>query len=1574
MRRYIGDEGATMTPVDNIGQPVSVASPDMSGQMMIDAQRTAERTALAEQDQPGLFGRFLNNTLTGIDNFYKEVESNYTAAIDFAGSAITGNERLDQEEVYEVSPGQALEANINALVDDSIRLADDDWRESQWGVSNRNPLDDDFRVNVTTGALDFAIDWFLDPLVLVGKGAKVLRFGTAFGRPVPGMSGGGLTHRLTSGKAGAGVVKQVGDDIDQAIANPNIQIGSVGKINQMAKDLAANDYNYALTVREFKGPNQGALSTAAAMINDEQTMKVFLGAMSGSQRHIDQLANIRNDIYTGVVKMAQPDLYERLAVNTAESKMPVALERFLEPGADGVKRIDAMRNNSDEFDSILRDMGYDDIQGINAATRLSQEVGGGAVIRDWRSPYQSAMYKQRNARKLRATKQGTVPAARETVFTDNFGMRTRLWTGTVQGLKQFAVGKESNGYVQVRGLEAGRGFTEIRAAATDSSVLRNSKFEREALDIWGRAVTPDQKFVAIKEIERRAFDIQVAHYISKSSRVGDEMKKLSYEDQRKVMKDITTLRDDMYKKIDERRADLLNQVRNTKQAYATVIDPDDGAQVIFDKRLRSQLSTAEPMLDMKVLQKTARILVDDFGRQYDFTQKQSLKSSAKKAEPTVEQTAKNLKTAAKRTTPQDLGGGTTLLRGTENYLDTGLSLWKAGVLIRLGYTQRNLFENSLRAVATIGILPMIARMPGGAVKITNNTYKRGKKATIVKRWNRRAAEEADKIANFKARISAGTLGLEKQLAESEAQLAALIEKIRKTELNLTGDAQKVFGAEVFGATGIRVGDEWFTPWDDVTRDLTSMDNTNRRTLSALIDGEADMTLSQRQYIMVNPGDPQYWDELNQAGVQFMEDEVTRRILRGEDADSIVKWMKSNDGRYYRDDMKTPIRGASDFVDERFEMVMRYLPTEKSRQMVANGDVAPAQLKAELGYLMDQRRLSPIHGREVEEKTKWYAGGLLGTSRRATNFVFKIIGDLPETHLSRQPFYDTVWRKEFNSRVALAQSQGQELTKDVLEGINRGAKQQALRDLKETLYTIEQYSTMAKYLRFIIPFFPAFQNTASTWARIVAKDPAVIPRADTLWNVPNSLGMVVDEDGEVVPYDRYGFIRGGDSNFIIMPQAVRDYTIEKFGIPFDIPQGSVNVVFPGETPFLPGFGPLIGMPMNAFLVNKPNVQEFLRDKLGETIYKNIVPFGRTNPNLIAPLAPSGWRKVTDWMGGEGNDVFLGIAGAIMRDLHFAWLENGGLSDEKYTAEEVIDKTNNYFLMSVLASFAGPVSVAPGSANSLALGYWRRMLEDPTLTYDERIKRLEEKFGPNAAVLVTSTSEKVKGIGYTLEDYQQQDKYKGLARDLGAIDTDLVGLISSGVPAGEFDQGSYVALGKQTVPGTNTPYRERKRLSQMEGDLTLSTAWDEYNEVKEARDKTLEQMGVSINSNAASQIRDMWNYFKYDYMEQKYGQPWATAINGYEKSQGQALQGITVLLNNEEFMSEHGDEPMWMQVREYMEVRASAQQAIFEGADSSTVNDMWAQYREQVRYSTLLFSDFFDMYLEDDESIQDYAAVD
>jgi hypothetical protein len=926
--------------------------------------------------------------------------------------------------------------------------------------------------------LDFAVDWYLDPAVILGKASNVVRFGTRF-------TPGSLTHRMTTGKGGAKVVQQVGNQVDEAIRAPEMTAGSVGKINQMARELAEGDYNFALTVKEFRGPNQGALATAASMIKDEETMKIFLGAMSGSQRHIDQLARRRNDLYTAFVKLGNRDLYEKFAAATPEHKMPAVLEGFLEPGADVTKRLDDLAKNDEAFSELMTEMGYDTLKGVEAAGRLVDEFGGSPLIRDWRGR-SSRLYAMRAARTQRQMNKkrnmGTTPAGWEYIYKDKFGLATRFVSST----KNFFTGKEANGIVITRGPEAGRGFVEIEAALTDSPMLRlDQEFKSEAMEMWGRAVTPDQKYQAVRQIENAAFERLIRMSLDGSD-LGRTVARLSPEEQKEVFASLATLRDDMYAKIDARRASILQAARSDQRAYATYVDPEDGVQVVLDRQLRSQLAVGEPMLDMKALQKTANLLVREFGKQYDqFAKVRDIGAvgAAGRVTPEVPQTVLNKQAAG-------------------NVLDMGLSLWKSAVLIRLGYTQRNLVENWLRSMATIGLLPMVSRIPGGMARTGINSVKRtgrylfdrpykklgNKSAFRGKTWQQLANDEAEKISNLKARIEAGELGLDDQLRAAEEALDKWTNRSNWAQNTLhTGDPIPWFGA----GGGVEVGTRTFSAFDDpIYRELTGMSSTNRKVLEPLYDGEADLALSSRNYVLVNPGEPQYFDELVQAGEQFKADDVASRLLRGEDPLDVADWMKSREARWYRDDMRTPIAGVDDYVSQMDELVKRYLPTEESRRLIEQG-ATPAQMEAELGYLLAEGRLSGIHGREAMRTANLQERGLL---RRATDRIFYVLGDLPETHLTRQPYYDTLWRKEFNQRVAIAKSEGRELSDEVLEGINRASKQQALRGLKETLYTIEHYSTAAKYLRFVIPFFPAFQNSIQSWSKIVARDPAIIPRA------------------------------------------------------------------------------------------------------------------------------------------------------------------------------------------------------------------------------------------------------------------------------------------------------------------------------------------------------------------------------------------------------------------------------------------------------------------------------------------------
>jgi hypothetical protein len=213
---------------------------------------------------------------------------------------------------------------------------------------------------------------------------------------------------------------------------------------------------------------------------------------------------------------------------------------------------------------------------------------------------------------------------------------------------------------------------------------------------------------------------------------------------------------------------------------------------------------------------------------------------------------------------------------------------------------------------------------------------------------------------------------------------------------------------------------------------------------------------------------------------------------------------------------------------------------------------------------------------------------------------------------------------------------------------------------------------------------------------------------------------------------------------------------------------------------------------------------------------------------------------------------------------------------------------------------------------------------------------------------------------------RDNQSMLADLVANYGEDSAGIIAAGAGAGEFDQGVYTAYGLQNVPGTTDPFREKRGAGQMQTALTMQQAWREYRNAKEARDRALEELDISYQSNAAEGIRDKWNEFKYDYMTNKYGEAWEGQIQSWEDNTANHLLTIRDVLENEKFMAEHGDEAMWQQVNDYMEMRAAAQEAVLmPDADTAAVREMWAEYQESVRYSSLLFADFFDRYLENDD---------
>lgn len=791
---------------------------------------------------------------------------------------------------------------------------------------------------------------------------------------------------------------------------------------------------------------------------------------------------------------------------------------------------------------------------------------------------------------------------------------------------------------------------------------------------------------------------------------------------------------------------------------------------------------------------------------------------------------------------------------------------------------------------------------------------------------------------------------------------------------------------------------------ELYRQLSGNQQTVDTVLRSNWGRQAEASLDGGSWTKVKPDEPQYAAELSNAVKEMRNDDAAVLAMEGASPAEIASWIRSEAGREYRNELRlrpNEVEGRAVLVHD---MVHDYLPTEQARRLagrdastrtgvVPDGD----ELITAIG---DRNLLAPIHGRQIKDmlavkipgtgKTIKVDGAKLTPNNiihYPINKLFSWIGTLPETALVRQPFYNTVWQRRIAQLETVAVQQGRVMDDALRAKIERNAHAYALQATNNTLYTIVRYSNPAHLMRFIVPFFPAWENSIRVWAGIIVRDPSVAARANMLWQIPNKMGWVVDRDGNKVESDSLGFLTGSSDQFVVMPQffaeplkKLADSPIGSIPIAGDIvkgasltglksSKGSFNVVSPGQTPWLPGFGPMVTAPIGFVLASKPDKQEFLRKFLGETLYQQIAPFGEMSANPFDSFLPSAGRKAFQLAQGEDNQEYLNVLDAMTQQAMVDWYKSGGNPVDKPTPAAVREMTDQFYKFSTLASLTLPMAVTRMSKYQPMVDKWNQLKATPGMTYTEKVETFLTKFGDAYLPLTVSTSKSLaRDLDPTMNTYNVLSKNTALVEKLGQLGPEAVGILGASAPLGEFDQGVYNWYLNTDMPGQpGETYKSKMSASEMQTKVESAAMWRAYNAAKALRDDELKRRGgLSLQAKANADLAAQWRDFTDVYMVQKFGSAWSVAYNDFGGKQGMYLEGVTTVLNDPAFArSEAGQSQLWQQVRAYMQVREEAIAAIRNGADSSVVNDQWEAIREQARFASLEFSDFFDNYLANDK---------
>jgi hypothetical protein len=1430
---------------------------------------------------------------------------------------------------------------------------------------------------VISGGIDTGVQFFLDPLVIVGKGIKIARFG---GKIAGIYEVSGITNRTISS---AKMVAQVGDEADTAldIALGNITGTRDNTLGIFADEIVRSNANDLLKVKQFKNnPNRDILASIGGSINNKEDAIIFIAAAAGNSKYIQKLHDAHHSAYDALTRANKPNLAEvdefrRPIGDWGNDLRDTAREKDINVGMllqDLATRNDALAKATGvivgEGDALLRNIGMADsgitalgaqvastwrgmkaagrnagtaerFTGIDSQTKIGGARKSGVSL--------SADEVSRLQRKQDRLPNGTGPAIAEHVFQNSaFNRAVRVW--------DWVGGYHASGMVDTRGPNVGKAGNEIHAALTDSKTIRRDRaFVIDQMNLFLNAVDHTAKLSAVRQIEENV------------------IKKLMAD---KGVTDRDAV-DELYKKIDERRSKALKQFQ--ERGFGV----DENNELIqATPQLISQLETSTPMLDMRVLEKSMDIL--------------------KRAEYQGGVIGESVRKVAQ------FGGEYSPIAA--NAFEELQSVWKIGVLLRLGYTQRNVAEGWLRSAAALGTIPAFKHMPSSAKNFVVNSDRRVrvKQMRSIKRSEKNiTAQYNENLAKIKATKSAR---MQKKIqAENNLLLAQMDDLVANRralqQRDFIGSKPNEYGYNAFS------GD-----LGNMYRKMASNESTVDKALRSEWQRESKVSLSRNNWVKVNPGDKQYWDELATSIRQFRSDPVATLALDGMSAQDMAIAMAGPDFKTYVRDMEleTADQIAAHAVKIN-SMVNRYLPTEQVRVAAAAEDVAPEQLRMMLGQFEADKRvikvpdankfvddngvfdsagfdaaqkkykdlvakkgspntvLSPIHGKDV-------AKNLLRQARLRdiydvpANFAFKVIGTLPESRLVRQPFYAEVWNREFNRIVDIVKKQGGELDPATLERINKNSHTVAMRAVNETLYTIERYSNVAAMARYVSPFFPAWENSAKVWLGLVAKDPSILPRASILWNIPNNMGLVVDEKGEKVGQERWSFLTGAQDRYIILPESFND-EFKKYsgGVPFKVAQGGINVVTPGETPYTPGFGPSVPFAAGLVLQSKPDLQAVLKEHLPEGIWGMIAPLGTIRNDLVESFLPTSAKNLIRWWQGESDTNFLQTLGSIVQSSMVNWNIGGADEDMKPTAEEMVKKTQGFFVFKFLASMILPFSLTRESEYQLELDAWREIQSDPndTRTFQQKQDAFLATYGDEFLPLTTSTSEYSAGyFNPSQNNYKIIRDHGDLINSIAADAPDnpqLVGMIMSTAPLGEFDESVYKWLGENNVPGTNDTWRSKPNAMNMINSIEMQAAWREYNAMKAERDDALAAIGVkSINAKAAAEIKAGWDYFTGTMMYEKYKEPWLVAFQTYTDMSAANVVIINKVLADEKFMGEYGNTDVWGSVREYMDMRSQAVQAIANGEDREFVNEVFSEWAAGYKDTNYQFADFWDKYLEND----------
>jgi hypothetical protein len=878
--------------------------------------------------------------------------------------------------------------------------------------------------------------------------------------------------------------------------------------------------------------------------------------------------------------------------------------------------------------------------------------------------------------------------------------------------------------------------------------------------------------------------------------------------------------------------------------------------------------------------------------------------------------------------------------------------FKAGALLRLGYTMRNGIDSQLRIAASVGSLATLRHLGPGVKNLINNSvavparfidsYRAVDQGMTIKQVQDSSTKVINELNQLKTKI--GELEAKASLKpdnidiDGELNTLKLLQEEKVAVYNHYADVLSRKGIkdpkQRIGAGSYKVttsdgeiydlNDAFGGPLGDMFRKIASSGNSFER----LVDSNTDMymrKLKSKGIGAVRPTDPAYFEQWAQTlRQQFGNSAVVNKIIAGDSIDDITKWLRNSpQGRDLRKRLALTSDDSGEYVNRINGFLDQYLPLQSGLRSKLK-EITAADLRT---AFKDPTELPVIHGHVLEEAL-FNASQVKG--REIINTAFKFLGTLPEDAWARNPLYIYLYRREAKRRLDVMTGQNVDrLTTEQQGQLMSQAHKIAVREMKGILFNIERRSNLATAFKYISPFFSAQENSYKTWLKLAAANPAIVNRGYLVWNSPNQAGLVTDQEGNEVPA---GQTTGNDIIWVGLPKGITKIPGLQSLTEMGIPKGSLDILFQGglDILYMKGnpnvfsdifpVGPYVAIPASEIVKRQPSLEES---------FKWALPFGPSK-DALSGLAPTWFQRLQTRAAGLNDPAFARSYQLIWNTEQQRAKRNG---QDPVPANRILKMTKDYWNMRTAANLIMPFAPRFDSPYKYYLDKSREYRRMYGLEADAKfLDDYPEFFSFSASLSSNPTN-----VQSSVQAVNNIKKYDGLVGELAKIEPRLVGLIVNDFSGYEFSQAAYDYLyGKRIAADSPAKFLTSQAPADAQKRNDAEKGWIQYNRFMDAIDNELQDLGLTstqqkgaeylaaIKTAVIRKLAVQTDENGQPVIDPKTGQAVQTAwYDDYLDSDGsktnRVIVGLGKILTDKKFIETNKNNPTWKSVSAYLDLR-------------------------------------------------------